>query len=905
METRGTAGLRRQLEAALGDAYVLEGELGGGGMSRVFLAMDARLGRRVVVKVLAPELAAGLSAQRFEREVRLAARLQHPHVVPLLAAGEVDGLPWFTMPYIVGETLRTRLAREGALPVADAVRLLRELADALSYAHGEGVVHRDLKPENVLLSGGHAVVADFGVAKALVAATKGGGEATAGADVTGTALGVAVGTPAYMAPEQVAADPAVDARADLYSLGCVAYELLTGAPPFAARAPRALLAAHLTETPAPITTRRADVPPTLAALVLRLLAKSPEDRPQSADDVRRKLDAVANTGDAGTAVTNAAREGSNRSRSRARAWWLAGGAAVTVGVALAVASRFKASDERLQGASASAGGAAVARTAGDSSASASVARRVLVVPFENATGDPALAPLGRMAAEWLAQGLAESGHVDVAAASGRPVAPGEAGLRAAAAESEVGTVVSGAYYLVGDSVRLQARVTDVRTWRLLAPVAPLQAPRSTPQRLLEPLRGRVVAALAVAHDLSFPALAGGGVRVPDYGAYREFAAGADLFDRGDLGGTLPHFARAAAIDTSFASPLLFSGQVELLRGNPASADTLVRRLERRREGLSAFERGILDRLRALLAGDRAGALAGARAIRQAAPGWSLGYSLTAIEAPQANRPREALEAVAYLVTAKSFSRADATPARWMRAAAADARHMLGDYAGELTAARAERAASPDLPDGIVHELRALAGLGRVAELGPRLDALEALPAAADTLPAVLAALADELDVHEQSAAAKSVRERLVAAVRDPNTPSAQTREARAARAHALALLGRDAEADAAFAVLATDVPTDPTFLAERGILAARRGRRAEAEQVAARLRALRRPYDWGQTAYARARLAAASGDIDGALGLLRTALASGAPYGPSLHADPAFATLRGDPRFRELLRPKG
>ncbi|CAA9300875.1 MAG: Serine/threonine protein kinase, partial [uncultured Gemmatimonadaceae bacterium] len=250
--------LREQLQQTLGTAYALERELGGGGMSRVFVARDARLGRRVVVKVLHPDLAAGLSARRFEREVALAARLQHPHVIPLLSAGDVGGLPYYTMPFVEGETLRARLARDGALPVADAVRLVRELADALGYAHGQGVVHRDLKPENVLLSGGHAVVADFGVAKALASATRGGsGAADAVGDATGTtALGMAVGTPAYMAPEQALGDPATDHRADLYALGVIAYELLAGAPPFAGRTPQQLVAAHVSQPPPPLGAAR-------------------------------------------------------------------------------------------------------------------------------------------------------------------------------------------------------------------------------------------------------------------------------------------------------------------------------------------------------------------------------------------------------------------------------------------------------------------------------------------------------------------------------------------------------------------------------------------------------------------------------------------------------------------------
>jgi eukaryotic-like serine/threonine-protein kinase len=313
---RVTTDLREQLQATLGAAYTLERELGGGGMSRVFVAEDARLGRHVVVKVLHPDLAAGVSAARFEREIRLAARLQHPHVVPLLTAGDVGGLLYYTMPFVEGESLRARLAREGALPVREAVRLVRELADALAYAHGHGVVHRDLKPENVLLSGGHAVVADFGVATALAFATFGGAN-VAEAAVTATGLGVAVGTPAYMAPEQAAGDPEVDERADLYALGLVAYELLTGRHPFAGRSRQALVAAHLTEIPAPLAAGRAEVPPALAALVTRLLAKRPADRPESAEAVLQALDAAVAPRDAAVDERGASIPAAARRRTRA------------------------------------------------------------------------------------------------------------------------------------------------------------------------------------------------------------------------------------------------------------------------------------------------------------------------------------------------------------------------------------------------------------------------------------------------------------------------------------------------------------------------------------------------------------------------------------------------------------
>ncbi|HEY3115892.1 MAG TPA: serine/threonine-protein kinase, partial [Chloroflexota bacterium] len=221
--------LRQQLQNTLGNTYALDRELGGGGMSRVFVADENRLNRKVVIKVLSPELAAGVSGDRFEREIQLAASLQQANIVPILAAGETNGLPFYTMPFVEGESLRARLAKVGPLPISMVIGVLRDVAKALAYAHQHGVVHRDIKPDNVLLSGGTAVVTDFGIAKAISAARTD----KDGANLT--QLGTSIGTPAYMAPEQAAGDPTVDNRADVYSLGCMAYELLTGNSPFHGR----------------------------------------------------------------------------------------------------------------------------------------------------------------------------------------------------------------------------------------------------------------------------------------------------------------------------------------------------------------------------------------------------------------------------------------------------------------------------------------------------------------------------------------------------------------------------------------------------------------------------------------------------------------------------------------------
>ncbi|MGI8618978.1 MAG: protein kinase domain-containing protein [Gemmatimonadaceae bacterium] len=268
--------IRNRLEAALGPAYAIERELTGGGMSRVFLAEETALGRKVVVKVLPPELAAGVNTERFRREIQFVARLQHPHIVPLLTAAEADGLLYYTMPFVDGESLRSQLRRDKTLPLGAAVRIACEAADALSYAHRRNVVHRDIKPENILLSEDHALVADFGIARALGAAGAAGAAGTAGSDpLTSTVL--VVGTPDYMSPEQALGEE-VDARTDIYSLGCVVYEMLAGRGPFTGPNARAILAQRLISPAPSLRTARYDVPAAVEEAVARALAAERSDR---------------------------------------------------------------------------------------------------------------------------------------------------------------------------------------------------------------------------------------------------------------------------------------------------------------------------------------------------------------------------------------------------------------------------------------------------------------------------------------------------------------------------------------------------------------------------------------------------------------------------------------------------
>ena len=280
-----TRDIRESLQQSLGDAYQIERELPRGGMSRVFAARETALGRVVVLKVLSPELAATLSAERFKREITLAARLQHPHIVPLLSTGSAADSLFYTMPLVDGESLRERMVRERPMPIEAVTQILGEVASALAYAHGEGVVHRDIKPENVMFFHGSAVVLDVGIGKALTAATHVAEES--GGRIT--QRGMSLGTPTYISPEQAVGDPDLDHRADIYSLGVMTYEMLCGHPPFSGRSAQMVMAAHANQAPESIAKRRGDTPPGLARIVMKCLEKAPANRPQGAGEIVHAL----------------------------------------------------------------------------------------------------------------------------------------------------------------------------------------------------------------------------------------------------------------------------------------------------------------------------------------------------------------------------------------------------------------------------------------------------------------------------------------------------------------------------------------------------------------------------------------------------------------------------------------
>ncbi|MGQ0642034.1 MAG: protein kinase domain-containing protein [Gemmatimonadaceae bacterium] len=501
-----------RLQAALGEAYRVERELGGGGMSRVFLATEIGLKRQVVVKVLPPELTSEVMTARFTRELEVTAGLQHPHILPVLANGARDGLLYYITPFVQGESLRKRLEREGQLSVDNAAAILDELASALGYAHERGVVHRDIKPENVLLSGGHAVLADFGIA-AITAKEDRPAEGTRLTDV-----GLSMGTPGYMSPEQATGEP-LDGRSDLYSLAVVGYEMLTGRPPFTGVSPMSIITKHLTEPPPNVHTLRADVPPALSGTLQTALAKKPADRFQTAQALR---DALGGRYTAAVSVRRSPR-------------WIAAAIAVAV-VALGVL--------------------AVAMTREGARSGTLDANLVAVAPFD--VFDPAYAVWREGLVDVLAANLDGAGPLrSVSPATAIRRWKGGAAERATAREFaqglNAGIVVFGRVLASGrDTVRIEANLVDAATDRVIGEVR-VRDDISRMDRIADSLSLRILAELGQSRAIGLVRRGTiGSTAVPAIKAYLQ---GAQFYRRSEWDSATAYFQRAVRIDTNFAPAL--------------------------------------------------------------------------------------------------------------------------------------------------------------------------------------------------------------------------------------------------------------------------------------------------------------------------------------------------------------
>ena len=854
-----------RLKSALADRYTVERELGAGGMATVYLAEDLKHGRKVAVKVLRPELAVTIGAERFLKEIEIAARLHHPHILPLYDSGEADGFLFYVMPYEEGQSLREKLSAEGELPVAEAVRLLRDIVDALAHAHGQGVVHRDIKPDNVMLSGRHALVTDFGVAKAL-------SDATSTSQLT--SAGVALGTPTYMSPEQAAASPDLDHRSDIYAVGALAYELLAGRPPFAGSTAQAILVAHVTEVPDPVTDHRPAVPPALAQLVMKCLEKKPADRWQTTDELLAQLEALSTTPSGGMTPTDT-RPIQVTTKSPRKATFAIGAAGVAV---LAVL------------------GGVFLRPTG----TPLVENRVMVAVFENETGDPTLDGVGKIAADAFARGLQDTKLVEIvdprAALATADVTDGTSPVAAARALAEqmgAAILVTGEYFRLGDSLRFQAQVLETGSGKVIQLLDPVAGGVADPMAAIGRLNQAIMAAVASLFTdelISWGQLA---AQPTSYAAYREYVTGRDLFAQGDMRGAMLHFGRAVDEDPEFPIASIWLALMMRNTGNYRAADSVATVLDNVRDRLTELERHVLDYLRATLRGDMAETY---RAIRRA---YDLAPSLpeVAVEVPSlaiiVNRPREALEILYTLDPSDPFL-ARAPGIVWIRIT--QAHHMLGEHQAELEAARRGREQFPDHPGSLQYEALALVGLGRLEELSVLMDEAPTLGA---NPAGVMRTTAIDLRAHGYDEEATALLERAIAWY------EARPGEQRGGLAVALRYAGRWEEARELYREFVERFPAAYGNRGALGVVAARLGDREEALRIDEYLAGIDLPYTLGGPTLWRARIAAVLGEQERSVNLLRDASNQGVGYGIWLHRDAELALLRDYPPFQELVRPKG
>ena len=875
----GAVTLERPKTWNMASGYAVDRQIGRGGMATVYLARDLKHARAVALKVLQPEVAAEVGVERFSREIRIVAQLQHPHIVPVLDSGGSGVNLWYAMPFVQGESLRDKLVRERQLGIDEALDIATEVADALDYAHRHGVVHRDIKPENILLADGHALVADFGIAHAVVAA----------GSQTLTQAGVGIGTPAYMSPEQAAGEP-VDARSDVYALGCVCYEMLAGEPPFTGSTALAILTRALTELPRPLHLVRQAVPVGMEAAIAKAMSRVPADRFAGAAQFAAALSSSGVTG--GTTT--------RRRRPFPRTIAL-----LPLAILLAVAGVFlyhRASHAALR------------------------PHRVMVAVFANRTGDAFLDPIGLMAADWVNQGLVRTGLVDVVdvgatyvqgrADSGRPPDP-----RWLARQNNAGLVVSGNYYRSGDSILFQSTLTDVQTGRALRAFEPVAGLGAEPLKIVETLRQGIMAGLATLIDPRFTNFIAGDASPPTFAAYQQFVAGQDAFWHGDFNEAISRFGWAAELDSSFLSAPVWLVTAHASIFDCAPADSIGLALAPRRERLSRIDRLLLDRELAWCHADWDEVLQLARQSAEARPSSTKEKFLVGFYAAFDNRPREAATALSHLNPRHDLGWMPDSAKMFYWAYLTGAYHSLGDYAQELAASERLAHEFPRHLAPVYYEARALAGLGRGSEALDRLAAgahLESEPAlytglfSADFVPLVLSPgwvdyqIALELLAHDQPpASASAAAERAIVWYRGRQAEEASSLEGRVVVGRSLELLGRYEEAESVIAGISGAGLAAVTRQGMLGVLAARRGDRSRAQHIDSALAGQALPYFKSTPLFWRAQAAAVLGDRDRAVTLLNEALTRGRiPAGTLIHHDLSFESLRDYKPFQELVRPR-
>jgi len=867
-------GVKEQLTAALADQYRIESEIDTGGMATVYRARDLKHERTVAIKVLRPDLAEAIGADRFLREIHTTANLSHPHILPLFDSGEADGFLYYVMPFVKGESLADRLEREGQIPVEDAVQIAREVADALAYAHRNGVIHRDVKPANILLEEGHALLMDFGIA-----------QAQAGADETRlTGMGMSLGTPAYMSPEQISGQGKVEGRSDQYALACVLYEMLAGHPPFTGADIQTVMRQHLIAEAPKVTGARALVPAGVAKAIHRAMAKNPADRFRTAAEFEKAL--------AGATLPLLARIPMGRTRGAGYAV----GVLVLAGVVWGIATRVGGT---------SAGGNGEAGWQPDPNV-------IAVAPFQNLTADPAFDDFAeRLALEVERRvSAADIGKVREAVRV-LPViwtAPeGSDPVTLLSQHLGAGTVVTGILDRRGDSVEVQAYCTNAVTGESLGHLEPVRSAAGEEEDLINGIQDRVAGLLALRMDPDNPFQSSSQPPLnPE--AYAEYRRAVQLsMSREDWNQAADHFLQAWALDSTYLDAglraFVYLHQVSQLYGSSdlggadrwSDLDSVLLVLEGSVGRMSPAQRGGFRGATAfLLDHDFETALREARlAAREDSIEAAYGQGHSALFL---NRTTEAVQAFRRWEKGRGgFLEGYVSYWPFYFYGYADALHRLGQHEKELEIALEGRRQFPDHYDNLYTELKARIALAQVEEARPLITEVRRRGPPLDRTHVIWECFAHGLD--------ELGRELLEEEVRRFDTDPYYDDPRRVAEV--LHMLGRNEEAMTIYREVAEAHPNNPwQGLFQMGIVAASLGDTALALEID------RRIAEWprgagnpGSFPLARAQIHGALGDQEGAFGLLESAhFDHGLPFQEYHHAIFDLLPLQGYPPFDELMK---
>jgi hypothetical protein len=841
------------LNQALAGRYLLEDEIGAGGMAVVYRARDLIHDRPVAIKVLRADIAVCIGSERFLREIQIVSRLTCPYILPLYESGEAGDRLYFVMPFVEGRSLRDILTQRTSLPLDEVLRFAGEVGEALDFAHSQGIVHRDIKPENILIEAGHAMVADFGIARAI----------DVGASDFVTTGTLVIGTAAYMSPEQASGDRDIDGRSDLYSLACVVYEMLAGTVPFPGPNHGTIQSRKALGMPS-IRSVQPAVSEAVEGVLRRGLSVVAENRFPTAREFVHAL---------------------GRPEPPPRRRRLHAIAVATAGVVGAV---FLGGDRAPTPAPAT-------------------ENRLVVAEFTNRTGDSRLDALGFMAADWITEGLQRTSAGDVvpmltaleASRYLRARAESTSRKPLAVLRDETGAdiVVAGSYYRNGDTLSFQAQITDARLGRVLAAIGPIAAPVSNPVQGITELRTRTMGYLASTKDEGLRSSEGLDQVAPTYPAYREFSIGMLHYVESDFEVATAHLAGAYALDSTYPVPLLFASISLSNQGRYREADSVAQILAGMRNRLSAFYQDWLEYRLGLLAGDRPRALTAVRRLARHAPGTKATYNL-AVEAFENGSLHESIAALGSLEPDRGAMRGWIP--YWELLGALH--HLRGNFRAELRAGAQAQRRYPGRLYALIPSVRALSALGHESEL--ELLLVKAATMRSDpygtTLGGLFRQAGEEALAHGRPFASRAYFLQTLHWYLDRMRSAAATRTDTIAAAEVSYNLG---QLEQAADLLGPD-PETPEEIGLAGRIAARLGRNDEARGLAGRLEADRRPYQFGRPSLAEARIGGALRDTVLTLRALANALKDGREYDLWIHLTPEFAWLQLHPKFQLLVKPR-